>query len=46
MPPAPTVFDQGVIVVGAIGDQHVGNGTPALVEAVSLERNLLRIDEC
>jgi hypothetical protein len=39
MPPTPAVFDQGVIDVGAIGQEHIGKGALVLVEAVRLERD-------
>jgi hypothetical protein len=35
--PAPALFDQRVIDVGAIRQKYVGNGAPMLVEAVRLE---------
>jgi hypothetical protein len=37
MPPAPAVFDQRVIDVGAIGQDHVSNGALVLVEAIGLK---------
>jgi len=36
IPPAPAVFDQRVIDVGAIRQKHFGNRPLLLVEAVSL----------
>ena len=39
IPPAPAVFDQRVIDVGAIRQEHIGKGAPVLVEAVRLERD-------
>ena len=45
IPPAPAVFDQRVIDVGAIGQEHIGKGAPVLVVAVGLERDFLPEDE-
>jgi hypothetical protein len=39
IPPAPAVFDQRVIDVGAIGQTHIGKGTSKLVAAVRLEED-------
>jgi hypothetical protein len=38
--PAPAIFDQCVIDVGAVGEGHVSYGVPVLVVAVGLERNV------
>jgi hypothetical protein len=35
IPPAPTLFDQLVIDVGAIRQKHIGKGATALVLAIS-----------
>lgn len=40
VPPAPAVFDQRVIDVGPIGQEHIGNGALVLVFAVRLKRDL------
>ena len=34
IPPAPAVFDQRVVNVGAIAQEHIGKGTLVLVLAV------------
>jgi hypothetical protein len=45
IPPAPAVFDQCVIGVGAIGQDHILNGALLLVVAVSLERDFFAKDK-
>ena len=45
IPPAPRVFDQLLIDMGAIEQEHAGNGAPVLVLAVGLERNFLSKDQ-
>jgi hypothetical protein len=40
-PPASAVFDQGVIDVIAIRQEHIGKGVLVLVEAVRLERDFI-----
>ena len=45
IPPTPAVLDQRVIDVGAIGQQHIGEGASSLVAAVRLERHFLPEDE-
>jgi hypothetical protein len=37
IPPAPTIFDQRVIDVGAIGQDHVSRGAFVLVVTIGLE---------
>lgn len=44
MPPAPAVFNQRVLDVGAIGQDHISNGAPVFVLAVRLERNVFPKD--
>ncbi len=39
VPPAPAVFDQHVIDLGTIGQEHVSKGALVLVEAVLLDRD-------
>ena len=46
VPPAPAIFHQFMVDVGAIRQEHIGNGAPVLVEAVSLKRDFLPIDQC
>ena len=41
IPPAPAVFDPPVIDVRSMGQEHIGNGAPVLVEAVSQGRDIL-----
>ena len=45
IPSAPALFDQFVIDVGAVGQEHISNSTPILVLAMSLERDLFAIDK-
>jgi hypothetical protein len=37
IPPAPAVFDERVIDVGPIGQEHIGEGAPVPVETVGLD---------
>ena len=39
IPPAPALFDQGVVDVRAIGQKQIGNGAPVLVLAECLKRD-------
>jgi hypothetical protein len=39
--PAPALFDQRVIDVGGIGQEHIGKRALVLVCAVSLDRHIL-----
>ena len=41
IPPAPAVFDQRVIDVGPIGQDHIANGALVLVVTVSLDGDFL-----
>lgn len=40
VPPAPAFFDECVIDVGAIGQEHIGDRAPVLVLAEGVERHL------
>ena len=44
-PPAPAVFDQRIVDVGAIRQEHIGKGTPVFVEALRLEGDFFPIGE-
>ena len=44
IPPAPTVFDQRVVDVGAIEQKHVSKGAPVLVLAVGLKDDIFPED--
>lgn len=44
IPPARTLFDERVIDVGAVGQEHIGKGAPILVLAIDMERPLLAKD--
>ena len=46
IPPAPAAFDQRVVDVGAIEQEHVSKDAPVLVLAVGLERDVFTEDEC
>ena len=39
VPPAPAVFDQRIVNVGAIRWKYIGKGAPVLVKAMRLERD-------
>jgi hypothetical protein len=41
VPPAPAIPDQRVIDVGPFGQKHIGNGAPAFVLAVGVQRDLI-----
>ena len=45
IPPAPAVFDQGMVDVGPIEQAYIGKGASILVEAVRLERDLFSEDQ-
>lgn len=45
IPPATSIFDQGVIDVGAIGQKHISKGASVLVEAVRQERDFFSEDQ-
>jgi hypothetical protein len=45
VPPAPAVFDQHVIDVGAIPQEHVCKGAVVFVVAVGVERDLFLEDQ-
>ena len=42
---APAVFDQRVVDVGAIGEEHIGKGAPILVLAECLQSDFLSVDQ-
>jgi hypothetical protein len=44
IPPAPAAFDQRMIDVGAIEQEHVSKGAPVLVLAVGLEDDIFPED--
>jgi len=39
IPPAPAVFDECVVDIGAIKEEHISQGAPVLVVAVGLKRD-------
>jgi hypothetical protein len=41
IPPAPAFLDQRMVHIGSIRQNYIGNRAPVLVEAVSLECDLL-----
>jgi hypothetical protein len=45
-PPTSAVFDQGVIDVGAIEQEHIGKDAPVLIKAVSQEGDFFSEDKC
>ena len=44
IPPAPAIFDEFVIDVGTIGQEHIGKGAPVLVLPVGLEHDFFAKD--
>lgn len=45
IPPTPTVFDQRVVDVSAIHQEHISKGAPILVLAVGIERDIFPEDQ-
>ena len=45
IPPAPAVFDQRVVDVRSVRQEHVSKSSPVLVETVSLERDFFSKDQ-